>query len=263
MLELKVWGYIESARAMRTGRVFMNAAKFRRFLKVYNGWVVLFGALIVAATFAVKDAWREKLKDDSDAADASLTIMSMRDDSRLLADELESVAKQIDDIQKNIEAKSQSAKPSQPIPASADKPPEVTAIYHALIILDAFADSYPYEDVRPKSQEFSKRLAALEALRLKYYKNEENETVAAEDPQMNLFMEIVFGRTALLNDIELYKGLLFLNSIETRADKKKEYEHATYYGYVLFGLGLIVTVLPKLLGAEEESSESDIFDLVA
>lgn len=168
------------------------------------------------------------------------------------------------DIRKDLDAKNQTQKKGQAVVGEDDTAPGTIAIYYALNPLDDFENSYPYEDLSAKRHEFSKELSDLENLRAQYNDNKDRATVAAQRSQTSAYIQLSLGISALLAKIEAYKVYLFANSIAIRYRKKKEYEHATYFGYALFGLGLVVSVLPKLFGSEEgEAPESDIFDLVS
>lgn len=234
----------------------MKIASMRKFVAKYNGFIVLFGALIVAATFAVKDAWREKLKDDSDTANSTINILLMRDDSLKLSDDLHGIQKDLARVQASLGTKQTTTgqatptkKPDEPL----DDP--TLPIFHVLNNLDEFANSYPCENVWKKLTEFSKELATLEETCSQYKENE--GTGQNPENRMGLFLKCRLGSSALLTEIEAYKVSILANSLGIRAQKRKEYEHATRYGYLLFSLGLVVSVLPKLL-AEKDSEEPDL-----
>lgn len=247
----------------------MRIVRIRRALKKYNGVVVLLGALIVAALFFVKDAWREKLKDDSDAANAAINLLMMRDDNLNTADGLKTIQKEVDELKtalavQHVAMNNKSAQRQPPPKPDAQPDDPLLPIYVVLNNLDEFANSYPYEDVWKKIHEFSDELARLAVIKSQYDDNEQT----GKNPlaQMGLFLQYTVGGTALLVQIDAYKVSLTANSIGEREQRKKQYERATRYGYALFLLGLTVTVLPKLIGVEDkekDADETDIFDLVS
>jgi hypothetical protein len=66
--------------------------------KIRRRWLPIAGATIVLATFVVKDAWRESLKDLIDSIDSAQNVFLIRDDSKAVTFQLRVIEQKIDGI---------------------------------------------------------------------------------------------------------------------------------------------------------------------
>jgi hypothetical protein len=233
----------------------LRTRRIQRFMKKRKLWFTIIGTFIIAATYVVKDAWREGLKDDADTINYAINVLLSKQDGELRTSNVEQIQSQIADLKLTFQAYAATKGAKAPEPVEPDLGKAVMPIYRSLSNLTEYFSTVPDKEGEFRMIELSDKFVKLESLRSQY--EYPNGDLNPKLRSTQLFLQVRIGITALLTEVETFQISVITSATRKKADSRARYVRATHWSYLLFGVGLLFNLLPKLFGADEEGKSDE------
>lgn len=230
-----------------------------RFITKHNRLIVFIGALIVFATFIVREALREELKNFVDSIDSAEGVFVVQHENALMAGRLAEVLRFVTAANANI------LKPPRPGVPTIDLVAEELHYQDGFDTVQRMADELAAAGrllkKMPHSREDALALAGfqsqydVEVQRFNLYKPPGSATSQLELEQaFNVIVSIENKLWDIEANLAKFTASFLEKSIEVKERDERYFEIATWWSYGLYVLGWGLGLVGKLYGPKGDGS---------